>query len=105
MASADTRDRLRRELKEGAERGAGLVELLDHLHASSARLSRWDRLSEEERDELSLYCWSLKTSEPSSMILDRADTIWGSLGTGPAARRRRGDRRPADRRPGGLTPQ
>jgi hypothetical protein len=93
MASAKTKDRLRRELKEGADQGAGLVELLDHLEASGSRLGRWDRLSTEERDELSLYCWSLKTSEPSSMISDRASTIWGSLGTGPAARRRRGVRR------------
>jgi hypothetical protein len=99
MASADTKERLRRELKESSEHGAGLVELLDHLHSSGARLGRWDRLSDEERDELSLYCWSLKTREPSSMISDRAGTIWGSLGTGPAARRRRGDRRS-----GGFTP-
>jgi hypothetical protein len=93
MASVKTKERLRRELKDGADRGAGLVELLDHLHASGARLGRWDKLSNEERDDLSLYCWSLKASEPSTMISDRAGTIWGSLGNGPSARRRRAERR------------
>lgn len=92
MASAKTKERLRRELKEGADRGAGLVELLDHLHTSGGRFGRWDKLSNEERDELSLFCWSLKTSGPSTMIFDRASTIWGSLGSSPSARRRRSER-------------
>jgi hypothetical protein len=95
MASLETKERLRRELKEGAERGAGLVELLDHLEASSSRLGRWDRLSNEERDELSLYCWSLKTSKQPGMIWDRASAMWGSFKATTSHSRRRSDRRPA----------
>jgi hypothetical protein len=93
MAREETKERLRRELKEGAGRGAGLVELLDHLESSGSRLGRWDRLSTEERDELSLYCWSLKTSEPSTMIWDRASAMWGSFKSTASPGRRRPDRR------------
>jgi hypothetical protein len=64
------------------------VELLDHLQASNNRLGRWEKLSEEERDELSLYCWSLQTSEPPALIADRANAIWGNLGPGAPGRQR-----------------
>lgn len=89
----ETKDRLRRELKESADRGAGLVELLDYLETSGSRLGRWDRLSNDERDELSLYCWSLKTSNRRSLIWDRASAMWGSFKTTSASGRRRPDRR------------
>ena len=94
MASRETKDKLRRELKEGAERGAGLVELLDHLEMSGSRLGRWNRLSSDERDELSLYCWSLKTNEPSSLIVDRASAMWGRFAATSGSGRRRSERRP-----------
>jgi hypothetical protein len=93
MARMETKDRLRRELKEGADRGAGLVELLDYLETSGSRLGRWDRLSNDERDELSLYCWSLKTSNKRSLIWDRASAMWGSFKNTSASGRRRPDRR------------
>lgn len=93
MASRQTKERLRRELKEGSEHGAGLVELLDHLEASGSRLGRWDRLSQDERDELSLYCWSLKISAPSILIWDRANAMWGRFRTTGSATRRRSERR------------
>jgi hypothetical protein len=93
MARQETKERLRRELKEGAEHGAGLVELLDHLEASSNRLGRWDRLSRDERDELSLYCWSLKTSEPASLIPDRSNALWGQFRAARSASRRHAERR------------
>jgi hypothetical protein len=89
MASVETKERLRQELTEGAQSGAGLLELLDHLEASGSRLGRWDRLSTEERDELSLYCWSLKTNGPSSMIWNRANAMWGRFRTTSSSTRRR----------------
>ena len=89
MASDQTKQRLRRELQRGADRGAGLIELLDHVEASNARLGRWEKLSREERDELSLYCWALQTSRPSSLVSARAETMWGSLKATPNARGRR----------------
>jgi hypothetical protein len=96
VASDETKARLRRELKRGADGGAGLVELLDHLQASNSRLGRWERLSEEERDELSLFCWSLSTTDQPRPIADRASTIWGSLGaSGPGKKRFRRRARPA----------
>jgi hypothetical protein len=93
MASRETKERLKRELRESSERGAGLVELLDHLEASGSRLGRWDRLSRDERDELSLYCWSLKTSAPSTLISDRSNALWGRFRTTKPASRRRPERR------------
>ena len=93
MASRETKERLRSELKESSECGAGLVELLDHLEVSGSRLGRWDRLSKDERDELSLYCWSLKTREPSSLISNRATAMWGRFRTTGSTSRRRSERR------------
>jgi hypothetical protein len=99
MASEQTKQRLRRELQRGADGGAGLVELLDHLEATNGRLGRWEKLSKEERDDLSLYCWSLKTSKPNTFISNRAETMWGSFKSTATSGRRRFSRR------SGLTPR
>jgi hypothetical protein len=95
MAKLEKKARLREELDEFSERGAGLVELLEHLHASNRGLGRRDRLSDEEMDELSLHCWTLQRNEASGVLWGRARELWGGLGTGPApsvARTRRRSR-------------
>jgi hypothetical protein len=93
MASDQTKQRLRRELQRGADRGAGLIELIDHVEASNARLGRWEKLSKDERDELSLFCWSLKTSRPSELVSTRAETMWGSFKVAATPSKRRFSRR------------
>jgi hypothetical protein len=64
------------------------VELLACLHETNRRLSRSRRLSDEQMDELSLYCWSLQRSKPTGMLFGRARELWGG-----APRRRPGARR------------
>jgi hypothetical protein len=65
MATEKLKAALQHELAAHADRGAGLAELLDHLHGGNSRLARRNRLSEDQLDELSLYCWSLQRKEPA----------------------------------------
>jgi hypothetical protein len=70
MASEKLKAVLQRELEAQADRGVGLAELLDYLHASNRRFARRNRLSDEQLDELSLWCWvrARSGSEPARPI-------------------------------------
>jgi hypothetical protein len=57
MASEKLKAVLQRELETQADRGMGLAELLDYLHVSNRRFARRNKLSDEQLDELSLWCW------------------------------------------------
>jgi hypothetical protein len=86
---------LRRELQARSEGGAGLAELLSYLKRSNKRLGR--RLSDAQRDELSLYCWRLQSENPTGLLWGRARELWGgsrtSLPRGEAGASRRPRRR------------
>jgi len=92
MASEKTKAALRDELKGHADNGAGLVELLDHLEASNRRLRRWHRLSTQEVEDLSLYCWSLKSNGSKRPLWSRSGAFWdgfkGTASSGRPGRRR-----------------
>ena len=91
-----TRARLRRELEACAEQGAGLGELLEHLHANARDLSRRDKLTNNQLDELSLLCWKLARNEANGMLFGRARELWGGgklAAAGREHRFRRPDRR------------
>jgi hypothetical protein len=64
------------------------VELLACLHESNRRLGRLRRLSEDQMDGLSLYCWTLQQTRPTGMLWGRARELWGG-----APRARPGPRR------------
>jgi hypothetical protein len=65
-------------LQDCSEGGAGLVELLGHLQTRSRRLGWRDRLSDAQRDELSLYCWTLQRDSSTDVLWGRARELWGS---------------------------
>jgi hypothetical protein len=73
-------------LRERSDDGAGLVEMLACLHETSRRLGRFRRLSEEQMDELSLYCWTLQQSKPTGMLFGRARELWGAAPRGRPGR-------------------
>jgi hypothetical protein len=71
MATEQTRAAMRDELRRLAEGGAALAELVAHLDDRDRRLGR-GRLSEEQCDELQLYCWALHK--------ERSGGLWGTVG-------------------------
>jgi hypothetical protein len=72
------------ELKAQADEGAGLAELLNYLHAANRRLSRGRRLTDDELDELSLYCWRLQQNNPTGLLWGRGRELWGASRRGAA---------------------
>jgi hypothetical protein len=90
IASEETKTRIRRELDEYSAQGAGLGELLEHLHARKGRLRRRERLSNDELDELSLHCWKLQRAKPSEQLWGKARELWGGThAVRPRPKRRR----------------
>jgi hypothetical protein len=97
MATEKMRAALQHELAAYADRGAGLAELLDHLHRSNHRFARRNRLSEEQLDELSLYCWTLqklelRQPERYEPEQDPARVLWGGFRTATLPARARSRR-------------
>jgi hypothetical protein len=78
IASESTRVAIQRELQDCSDGGAGLVELLGHLHTFNRDLGRRDRLSDDQLDELSLYCWTLQRESATDQLWGRARELWGS---------------------------
>jgi hypothetical protein len=68
MASEKLKAVLQRELETHADRGMGLAELLDYLHASNRRFARRNKLSDEQLDELSLWCWVRARSSATAQV-------------------------------------
>jgi hypothetical protein len=77
IASETTLAAIQRELQDCSDGGAGLVELLGHLHSLRRDLGRRDRLSDEQLDELSLYCWTLQRDSANDQLWGRARELWG----------------------------
>ena len=92
MASEQTTAALRLELETSADDGAGILELIEHLHVSNNRLGRRQRLTRDQLDELSLYCWTLKSTRSTRLMRDRSDAVWSRLATSQSTRRRRAAR-------------
>jgi hypothetical protein len=67
---------LKRELKDLSDQGAGIAELLDVLQRRRRRFGR-RRLTKNQLDELSRYCWSLQQAKPNGMLWGRAREMWG----------------------------
>jgi hypothetical protein len=69
MATENIRVATQVELAARAERGATLGQLLDHLNTRKREL-RGGRFSDEQDDELQLYCW---------MVYERRSrgVLWG----------------------------
>ena len=91
---------LRRDLQARSEGGAGLAELLTYLKRRSRRLGPGRRLSHEQFDELSLYCWALQASNPKGLLWGRARELWGGSRTGPPSASQGSSRRPRRRATG-----
>ena len=75
---------LRRDLQARSEGGAGLAELLSYLKGKNRRLGP-RRLSDEQFDELSLYCWALQAGNPKGLLWGRARELWGGALRNPFA--------------------
>jgi len=68
------------------------VELLACLHEANRQLGRTRRLSDDQLDELSLYCWTLKSTRSTPLMRDRSDGLWSRLATSQSTHRRRAAR-------------
>jgi hypothetical protein len=58
--------------------------LLAYLKLSDRRFSRSRRLSDQQLDELSLYCWTLHRTNPTGLLWGRARELWGGSRRGAA---------------------
>ncbi len=90
---------LRRDLQARSEGGAGLAELLSYLKGKNRRLGP-RRLSDEQFDELSLYCWALQAGNPKGLLWGRARELWGGSRLGPPRAGQGSSRRPRRRATG-----
>jgi hypothetical protein len=76
-ARETTKAALKQELEALSERGAGVAELLDHVQNGNRRVSRRQRLSRLELDELARYCWTLQQRKPTGLLWGKARELWG----------------------------
>jgi hypothetical protein len=76
-ASEKTRAATEGELTACAESGATLAELLDHLDQQNRRLGS-SGFSEEQDEQLRLYCWALDKRRSSGLLWGQA-RMWGTL--------------------------
>jgi hypothetical protein len=51
---------------------------------TNRRFGRSRRLTEEQLDELSLYCWTLQRTNPTGLLWGRARELWGASRRGEA---------------------
>ena len=64
MATEQTSAAMRQELRALSDYGATLAELLDHLGDPSRPLAGGS-FSDDQEEELQLYCWALRRSQSS----------------------------------------
>jgi hypothetical protein len=76
MVTTQVSDSARRELRAFADDGATLAELLGHLDEQGRRLG--SNFSDDQEDELQLYCWALHKCRSSGLVLG-ATGGWGDL--------------------------
>jgi hypothetical protein len=77
MATEQATAATRQELRGLSDCGASLAELLDHLGEQNRRL-RKDSFSDDQEEELQLYCWALHKGQSSGVLWGRA-TVSGGL--------------------------
>jgi hypothetical protein len=73
MATEQTRAAIQRELTVRADGGARLAELADYLDEQNRRRSN-RRLSDEQYEELSLFCWVLSRRQSRPFSYGEAGT-------------------------------
>jgi hypothetical protein len=77
MATAETIGATRRELTAQADYGAGFGELIDQLDEQNRRLGR-SGFSDEQEEELQLFCWALRKGQ-SSGVRSGPARVWEGL--------------------------
>jgi hypothetical protein len=79
MATATERTRAatQDELTARAKGGATLAELLDHLDKQNRQLGG-SSFSDEQDEQLQLYCWALRKRQSSGLLWGEAK-VWGFL--------------------------
>jgi hypothetical protein len=73
-ATEQTRAAVQDELTARAEDGATLAALLDHVD----KKNRSRTLSDEQNEQLQLYCWALHKRQSSGLLWGEA-SVWGFL--------------------------
>jgi hypothetical protein len=76
-ATEQTRVATQDELTARAENGATLAALLDHLDKQNRQLGR-SGFSDEQDEQLQLYCWALHKRQSSGLLRGEAN-VWGFL--------------------------
>ena len=76
-ATEQTRAATQDELTARAEGGATLAALLDHLDKQN-RQPGSSRFSDEQDEQLQLYCWALHKRQSSGLLGGQA-RVWGFL--------------------------
>jgi len=77
MATQQRRAVVQRELRDLSDCGATLPELLNHLEEQN-RLNGRSRFSDDQEEELQLYCWALFKGQ-SSGVLAGPGRAWGGF--------------------------
>ena len=76
MATEQTSATMRQELRALSDYGATLAELLDHLGDPSRPLGG-DSFSDDQEEELQLYCWALRRGQSSGARWGKTTTVGG----------------------------
>jgi hypothetical protein len=76
MATEQTTAAMRRELRGLSDGGTSLAELLDHLGEQNRRQDE-DSFSDDQEEELQLYCWALHKGQSSGALWGRATVLGG----------------------------
>jgi hypothetical protein len=74
-ATEQTRAATQDDLTARAEGGATLAALLDHLDKQNRQLGS-SRFSDEQDEQLQLYCWALHKRQSSGLLWGQAG-VWG----------------------------
>jgi hypothetical protein len=76
MATEETGVAIRNELSALSDYGATLAELLDYLGEQDRQL-RMSGLSEDQDEELQLYCWALHKRKSSGALWGQSTALGG----------------------------
>jgi hypothetical protein len=71
MATEQASAAMRQELRALSDYGATLAELLDHLGKQNRQLGT-SGFSDDQQEELQLYCWALHRGQSSGALWGRA---------------------------------
>jgi hypothetical protein len=77
MATEQRRAAIQGELRDLSDCGATLPELLNHLEEQD-RLNGRSRFSDDQEEELQLYCWALHKGQSSGLLVGQS-RAWGGL--------------------------